>query len=312
MYNLLIVYPRDAWEGEPYNLERDRLFEHTSEELARRFATLDEASLNELMSYPAIFANESVHGRPAHLGRITRIQFRQNLVRITYLLSVDLPPLSPEVLRELVWDLDINDSEFNRTHWALKDVDLPEVLIQAGLLDRGTIAGLEPDERRVFGGTAPAVEPDLEPIDAIEVNPTVFRVPVAPAEADLVSVMMPFREEFAPVYSALGRSCTQVRLRCQNANEIWDENEVIQDIFSLIYRSRFVICDFSGRNPNVFYEAGIAHTLGRVVIPIVQSEADVPFDLQHHRYLHYRPDEQGLGELEAAVTSRLRTLLLRG
>jgi hypothetical protein len=71
------------------------------------------------------------------------------------------------------------------------------------------------------------------------------------------------------------------------ADDIWDENEILQDIFSLIYRSSIVVCDFTQQNPNVFYEAGIAHTLGRSVVPISQNEHDVPFDLKHHRYLKY-------------------------
>jgi len=41
------------------------------------------------------------------------------------------------------------------------------------------------------------------------------------------------------------------------------------------------IADCTGRNPNVFYEIGIAHTLGRNVVMI--TEADVPFDLRHLR-----------------------------
>ena len=52
------------------------------------------------------------------------------------------------------------------------------------------------------------------------------------------------------------------------------------------FKSRIVICDFSERNPNVFYEVGIAHTLGKHVIPITQTPNDVPFDLQHPRYIH--------------------------
>src|SRR6266700_3613748 len=44
----------------------------------------------------------------------------------------------------------------------------------------------------------------------------------------------------------------------------------------LIDRSRVVICDCTKRNPNVFYEIGIAYTLGRDVILITQNDADVP------------------------------------
>jgi len=52
--------------------------------------------------------------------------------------------------------------------------------------------------------------------------------------------------------------------------------------FSLIFRANVVGCDLTGKNPNVSYEAGIAHTLGKQVVPLWQSEADVPFDLRHH------------------------------
>jgi hypothetical protein len=51
----------------------------------------------------------------------------------------------------------------------------------------------------------------------------------------------------------------------------------------MMLRSRVVICDCTGRNPNVFYEIGIAHTLGREVILITQNPEDIPFDLRHLR-----------------------------
>ena len=66
----------------------------------------------------------------------------------------------------------------------------------------------------------------------------------------------------------------------------------------MIYCSSIVIVDFSGRNPNVFYEAGIAHTLEKNVIPITQSLDDIPFDLRHHRVLKYLNNNEGLNMME--------------
>ena len=68
---------------------------------------------------------------------------------------------------------------------------------------------------------------------------------------------------------------------------------IIQDVVSLIDKSRVVICDCTGRNANVFYEIGIAHTLGREVILITQNEADIPFDLRHLRYVKYLNNAEG-------------------
>jgi hypothetical protein len=83
---------------------------------------------------------------------------------------------------------------------------------------------------------------------------------------------------------------------------------IIQDVVALIDRSRIVVCDCSGRNPNVFNEAGIAHTLGREVILITQSDHDIPFDLRHLRYVRYLSNAEGRAVLTAALQSRIQTI----
>ncbi|RRD07380.1 hypothetical protein EII34_02550 [Arachnia propionica] len=80
-------------------------------------------------------------------------------------------------------------------------------------------------------------------------------------------------------------------------------------MLSLIWRSRFVLADLTGKNPNVFYETGIAHSVGRRTILITQSMADVPFDLQGLRVLHYLDNEEGRHRLSQGITDRLRTLM---
>ena len=43
---------------------------------------------------------------------------------------------------------------------------------------------------------------------------------------------------------------------------------MIQEVFNLLVRSRIVVVDLSGRNSNVVYDTGIAHTLDRTVVPL--------------------------------------------
>ena len=62
------------------------------------------------------------------------------------------------------------------------------------------------------------------------------------------------------------------------------------------------------RNANVFYETGIAHTIGRNVILIAQAAADVPFDIGHIRHIRYLYNSEGLMQLAAEVKRRLETL----
>ena len=139
-------------------------------------------------------------------------------------------------------------------------------------------------------------------------SPNIFNLPAEGVDPNLVSVMMPFSLSLRPVYDSIQSAALLQGLICTKADDIWEHSTIVQDIFSLIFRSFIVVCDFTGKNPNVFYEAGIAHTLGKHVIPITQSEQDIPFDLQHHRYIKYLNNSEGLAELQRSLSSRFSTL----
>ncbi|MGH8657761.1 MAG: hypothetical protein ACREV4_04565 [Gammaproteobacteria bacterium] len=136
--------------------------------------------------------------------------------------------------------------------------------------------------------------------------PYVFQVPDGYVELDLVAVMMPFSMEFTRVYEAIKRATSECSLRCLRADDIWEDTTIVQDIFSLIFRAQVVVVDFTGKNPNVMYETGIAHTLGKHVVPISQSLEDVPFDMRHHRVLKYLPNAEGLARLSSDLSTKLR------
>ena len=59
----------------------------------------------------------------------------------------------------------------------------------------------------------------------------------------------------------------------------------------------------------MFYEAGIAHTLGKHVIPIAQTLKDIPFDLRHHRTLTYLNNQEGRAAMQAILSNRIAHLL---
>jgi len=48
-----------------------------------------------------------------------------------------------------------------------------------------------------------------------------------------------------------------------------------------------VLVELTTRNPNVFYELGLAHALEKPVVPVSLNEADIPFDLKHIRVIYY-------------------------
>ena len=100
-------------------------------------------------------------------------------------------------------------------------------------------------------------------------------------------------------------------LRCLRADDIYDNRPIIEDIWRQINESAIVISELTERNPNVFYETGIAHTIGKEVILITQSMDDVPFDLRHLRCIVYDYTPRGTRNLEGNLTSTVLQILKR-
>lgn len=142
------------------------------------------------------------------------------------------------------------------------------------------------------------------------INPTAFRIPKNAHHSEpslMVAVMMPFQKTFDSVYETINRACSKLGFTARRVDDIWQDQTIIQDIFTLLYQADIVIVDFSGSNPNVMYETGIAHTLGKTVIPIAQNiKTDVPFDMRHHRILEYLSNQEGLEGLFAKLHEKLR------
>ncbi|MDI1230400.1 MAG: hypothetical protein PSU93_04525 [Methylobacter sp.] len=145
----------------------------------------------------------------------------------------------------------------------------------------------------------------------ITFKPSIFQVSNKPQNSRLVSVMMPFNVSFNGTYGAIKNVTDYMGLECLRADDIWGNSTFIQDIFDLIFCAKVVVVDFTGRNPNVMYETGIAHTLGKMVIPITQSIEDIPSDLGHHRALKYLPNEQGYRDLSNDLHKRLKTIVCK-
>ena len=160
--------------------------------------------------------------------------------------------------------------------------------------------------------TGEFISTEISEIDAIQqitFTPTVFKIPKKPTNLKLISVMMPFSPAYRGTYDAIKRVADHMELECLRADDIWENSTFIQDIFDLIFCSRIVVVDFSERNPNVMYETGIAHTLGKVVIPITQSFNDIPSDLGHHRALKYLPNDEGYRNLSNDLYKRIKTII---
>jgi len=69
-----------------------------------------------------------------------------------------------------------------------------------------------------------------------------------------------------------------------------------------------VIVDFTGKNPNVYYEAGLADAWKKDWIVLAQSTEDLTFDVQHIRCIQYSNTMGADVKLQTALESALGAL----
>jgi len=134
LYNLFVSASEDSWNGEPFQLELSRCVrEYTSPQITRRFGNLDAFSIKTLKNTPSIFAYETGCKLSPKFGYIRDIVQRGGIVRIEYDIHNVEEFLTYLDLQEMTFELAIEKLELHRTHWAVKEVNLPKELHSKGI-----------------------------------------------------------------------------------------------------------------------------------------------------------------------------------
>lgn len=135
---------------------------------------------------------------------------------------------------------------------------------------------------------------------------------LADIDESMCFVVMPFRvESLGIVYEDFVKPtlADRCKLRPERGDDMFGSDVVMDDITKSIRRARLIIADLTGRNPNVFYEVGIAHALNNQVLLMTQSIDDVPFDLRHRRALVYEYSPRGCKKLEKDLYDNVQSML---
>ncbi|MCL2801501.1 MAG: hypothetical protein FWD28_07085 [Treponema sp.] len=120
------------------------------------------------------------------------------------------------------------------------------------------------------------------------IEPKVFTKTEFVQDDKLVCVIMPFVEEWSnDVYKVSVDALEPVGYNVWRADLITKDDVIIQEIWNQINKSKFVIADCTNKNPNVFYELGIAHALGKPAFMCTQKSEDIPFDIKFIKYFTY-------------------------
>lgn len=127
-------------------------------------------------------------------------------------------------------------------------------------------------------------------------------------------VLMPFEDAFDPVYEeAIKPGAEDAGMWCARADKVRDNRAVIEKIKGSIQRAGIIVADMTGDNPNVFYEIGYAHGLGKECILITQASSEkVPFDIRHLEHIKYTPSQEGLAKLRRDLKETIVHVRSRG
>jgi len=164
----------------------------------------------------------------------------------------------------------------------------------------------------IADGFAQRIRSELEKQQRqVEFHP-IFRTKPHEMQIDesLCFVMMPFQPAFTRLYEqVIVPAVEDGGLRPMRADQVFSPSPIVEDIWVSIATARLLIADVTNRNPNVFYELGLAHAVGKPVVIITQSSQDVPFDIAYIRYFNYSDDEAGWSKLRQDLASAIKAVL---
>ncbi len=131
------------------------------------------------------------------------------------------------------------------------------------------------------------------------------------AMEEICFVIMPFGHWFDVYYDEIYiPAITKAKLKPVRADDMYRPSSIVKDIWSLTNQAKIVLADMTGKNPNVFYELGLAHATKTPAVLVAESMSDVPFDLRALRVLEYNRNHPGWGGiLQDAITSSLGEVL---
>lgn len=129
-----------------------------------------------------------------------------------------------------------------------------------------------------------------------------------------VFVVMDFAPGLREVYEVIKSASEQAGFECFREDDVhlpMNEGVIIHDIQRNLNQSRVVLAEVSSQNPNVYYEIGFAHALGKHVILLAERRAPVHFNIQGYQRILYSNEIGGQSQLAHELQRRLKEVKQR-
>lgn len=139
------------------------------------------------------------------------------------------------------------------------------------------------------------------------ITPKYFSDVNAIEQEDLAVVIMPYSTEWSDSVYELFKIGAKKFVVWRSKEECLAD-VIMQTLWDYINRAKFIIADCTGKNPNVFYELGIAHTIGKPVFVCSQNRTDLPFDINYIRTYEYDLSDKGKLKLVTDLETFIKNL----
>ena len=117
-----------------------------------------------------------------------------------------------------------------------------------------------------------------------------------------IACLMPFNKRFDRIKKAIEDACKQSGyIFCRSDDElVADNTDIRKSIVKMILEANIIVAVLDGRNPNVFYEIGIAQSMGKLVLMVAnlnreeyqQTGRKQPVDLLSNRLITYNDPKE--------------------
>jgi hypothetical protein len=74
---------------------------------------------------------------------------------------------------------------------------------------------------------------------------------------------------------------------CVKGDDILRKDDLSNNVWNSMVRAGLIICEISAPNPNVFYELGLAHAMGKDCFLLFQKNIPQPADIRGAHYYAY-------------------------
>ena len=98
----------------------------------------------------------------------------------------------------------------------------------------------------------------------------------------------PDDHQLVDVLDAIKEAASRCNVRAERIDETHSNERITDRILESIGKAEYVIVDLTAAKPNVFYEAGYAHGLGKIPIYIARHGTALSFDLKDYPVIFFR------------------------